>query len=238
MAENVTLARSTGSWSGSDDDGFNDAFYILSVRWRASCRSCSCSGGRRTRRNGRDIEGHGDGPMTTPPGAGRSSPPHPASSPEGVQPDTTAEIARERGSRGTLYHHFGSKDGFSYPVRRNDGGVPRRDRGASRAGNADARPSRPSPGSISTTSPCARSSTSSAARLPGPPDVEHFARRPTAGKLDRITELSPGSSRGKADGTLISPSPSAKRRRCCADVLRHHRLKMLDLIQPFPRLAG
>ena len=163
---------------------------------------------------------------------------------KGYSQATTAEIAREAGvAEGTLYHHFGSKDGiflnlFDETMEGYLDGIERiLARGAS-----------------------GRETLSAFARFhfhyvslrreqylillrdfPVHLTVEHFASgSPQREKLDRITKLFARIlARGKADGTLRLPFPA----RDTAQMLRGSfygttRLKMLDLIQvPFPRLA-
>jgi AcrR family transcriptional regulator len=157
---------------------------------------------------------------------------------------TTAEIAREAGvAEGTLYHHFGSKDGifltlFDETMEGYLAGIE----------------------AILVRRTAGRETLSAFARFhfgyvslrkeqflillrdfPIHLTVEHFAlRSPQREKLDRITELfSRILARGKADGTLHLPFPVRE----TAEMLRGSfygttRLKMLDLIQvPFPRLA-
>jgi AcrR family transcriptional regulator len=162
----------------------------------------------------------------------------------GYSQTTTAEIAREAGvAEGTLYHHFGSKDGifltlFDETMEGYLAGI-------------EALLARETTG---------RETLSAFVRFhfdyvslrkeqylillrdfPAHLTVEHFASRsPQREKLDRITELfSRILARGKADGTLHLPFPVRE----TAEMLRGSfygttRLKMLDLIQvPLPRLA-
>jgi len=162
----------------------------------------------------------------------------------GYSQTTTAEIAREAGvAEGTLYHHFGSKDGifltlFDETMEGYLAGI-------------EALLARGTTG---------RETLSAFARfhfdyvslrkeqylillrdLPVHLSVEHFGRRsPQREKLDRITNLfSRILARGKADGTLHLPFPVRE----TAEMLRGSfygatRLKMLGLIQaPFPRIA-
>ncbi|GAB4240025.1 MAG: TetR/AcrR family transcriptional regulator [Deltaproteobacteria bacterium] len=157
---------------------------------------------------------------------------------------TTAEIAREAGvAEGTLYHHFGSKDGifltlFDETMKGYLAGV-------------EEILSRNAPG---------RDALSAFVRFhfeyvsrrkeqyllllrdfPVHLTVEHFAAgSPQRERLDRITDLfSRILARGKSDGSLHLPFPA----RDTAEMLRGSlygttRLKMLDLIQvPFRRLA-
>ena len=162
----------------------------------------------------------------------------------GYSQTTTAEIAREAGvAEGTLYHHFGSKDGifitlFDETMEGYLAGIE----------------------AILARGTTGRETLSAFARFhfdyvslrkeqylillrdfPVHLTIEHFASRsPQREKLDRITELfSRILARGKADGTLHLPFPVRE----TAEMLRGSfygttRLKMLDLIQaPFPRLA-
>jgi len=163
---------------------------------------------------------------------------------KGYANTTTAEIAREAGvAEGTLYHHFGSKDGIFLTLfdETMDGYL----------AGIEALLARESTG---------RETLSAFARFhfdyvsmrkeqhlillrdfPVHLTVEHFAKgSPQRGKLDRITQLfSRILARGKTDGTLQLPFPPLE----TAEMLRGSfygttRLKMLDLIQaPFPRLA-
>jgi AcrR family transcriptional regulator len=163
---------------------------------------------------------------------------------KGYSQTTTAEIAREaRVAEGTLYHHFGSKDGifltlFDETMEGYLAGI-------------EALLARGATG---------RETLSAFARFhfdyvslrkeqylillrdfPVHLTVEHLgSRSPQREKLDRITVLfSRILSRGKADGTLHLPFPVRE----TAQLLRGSfygttRLKMLDLIKaPFPRLA-
>ena len=162
----------------------------------------------------------------------------------GYSQTTTAEIAREAGvAEGTLYHHFGSKDGifltlFDETMEGYLAGIE----------------------AILARGATGRETFSAFARFhfdyvslrreqhlillrdfPVHLTVEHFASRsPRREKLDRITELFARIlARGKADGTLHLPSPVRE----TAEMLRGSfygttRLKMLDLIRTsFPRLA-
>ncbi|HWS14768.1 MAG TPA: TetR/AcrR family transcriptional regulator [Candidatus Methylomirabilis sp.] len=157
---------------------------------------------------------------------------------------TTSEIAREAGvAEGTLYHHFGSKDGifltlFDETMNGYLAGI-------------EAFLTRETTGR-ETLSAFARFHFDYVSRrkeqylillrdFPVHLTVEHFAEgSPQREKLDRITELfSRILARGKADGTLHLPFPVRE----TAEMLRGSfygttRLKMLDLIHtPFPRLA-
>jgi len=162
----------------------------------------------------------------------------------GYSQTTTAEIAREaKVAEGTLYHHFGSKDGifltlFDETMEGYLAGIE----------------------GILARGATGRESLSAFARFhfdyvslrkeqylillrdfPVHLTVEHFAGgSPQREKLDRITKLfSRILARGKADGTLHLPFPVRE----TAQMLRGSfygttRLLMLDLIQaPFPRLA-
>jgi AcrR family transcriptional regulator len=163
---------------------------------------------------------------------------------KGYSQTTTAEIAREAGvAEGTLYHHFGSKDGifitlFDETMEGYLAGIE-----ALLARRASGR---------ETLSILARFHFDYVSLrkeqylillrdFPVHLTVEHFAvGSPQREKLDRITKLfSRILARGKADGTLHLPFPVRE----TAQMLRGSyygttRLKMLDLIQaPFPRLA-
>ena len=162
----------------------------------------------------------------------------------GYSQTTTAEIAREAGvAEGTLYHHFGSKDGifitlFDETMEGYLAGIQ----------------------GILARGATGRETLSVFARFhfdyvslrketylillrdfPVHLTIEHFAGgSPQREKLDRITKLfSRILARGKADGTLHLPFPVRE----TAEMLRGSfygttRLKMLDLIQaPFSRLA-
>ena len=163
---------------------------------------------------------------------------------KGYSNTTTSEIAREAGvAEGTLYHHFGSKDGIFLTLfdETMEGYL---------AGIEE----------ILARGSTGRETLSAFARFhfdyvslrkeqhlillrdfPFHLTVEHFAGgSPQREKLDRITELfSRILARGKADGTLHLSFPVRE----TAEMLRgsfygNTRLKMLDLIQaPFPRLA-
>ena len=163
---------------------------------------------------------------------------------KGYSQTTTAEIARDaKVAEGTLYHHFGSKDGifltlFDETMEGYLAGIE----------------------GILARGATGRDTLSALARFhfeyvslrkqqylillrdfPVHMSIEHFGgRSPQREKLDRITELfSRILARGKTDGTLHLPFPV----RDTAQMLRGSfygttRLKMLDLIQaPFPRLA-
>ncbi|MGB7629664.1 MAG: TetR/AcrR family transcriptional regulator [Candidatus Deferrimicrobium sp.] len=163
---------------------------------------------------------------------------------KGYSQTTTAEIAREaKVAEGTLYHHFGNKDGifltlFDETMEGYLAGI-------------EALLARGTTG---------RETLSAFVRFhfgyvslrkeqylillrdfPLHLSVEHFGdRSPQREKLDRITKLfSRILARGKADGTLHLPFPARE----TAEMLRGSfygatRLKMLDLIRaPLPRLA-
>jgi len=163
---------------------------------------------------------------------------------KGYSHTTTAEIAREAGvAEGTLYHHFGSKDGifltlFDETMEGYLAGIE-----AIIALGTTGR---------ETLSAFARFHFDYVSRLkeqhlillrdfPVHLTVAHFAvGSPQREKLDRITELfSRILARGKADGTLHLPFPARE----TAEMLRgsfygNTRLKMLGLIRtPLPRLA-
>ena len=163
---------------------------------------------------------------------------------KGYSNATTSEIAREAGvAEGTLYHHFGSKDGIFLTLfdETMDGYL---------AGIGELL-SRETTGG-ETLSALARFHFHYVSRhqeqylillrdFPVHLTVEHFAKgSPQRAKLDRITELfSRVLARGKADGTLHLPFPV----RDTAEMLRGAfygttRLKMTGLLRvPFPRLA-
>jgi len=163
---------------------------------------------------------------------------------KGYSHTTTAEIAREAGvAEGTLYHHFGSKDGIFLTLFDET-------MGGYLAGIE----------SILARGTAGRETLSAFARFhfdyvslrkeqylillrdfPIHLTLEHFASgSPQREKLDRITELFQRIlARGKSDGSLHLPFPV----RATAEMLRGSfygatRLRMLDLIQvPIPRLA-
>jgi AcrR family transcriptional regulator len=163
---------------------------------------------------------------------------------KGYSQTTTAEIAREAGvAEGTLYHHFGSKDGifltlFDETMKGYLAGIK----------------------ALLARKTTGRETLSAFARFhfdyvslhkeehlillrdfPVHLTLEHFAKgSPQRRNLDRITRLfSRILARGKADGTLHLPFPPRE----TAEMLRGSfygstRLKMLGLIRtPFPRLA-
>jgi TetR/AcrR family transcriptional regulator, fatty acid metabolism regulator protein len=157
---------------------------------------------------------------------------------------TTSEIAREAGvAEGTLYHHFGSKDGifltlFDETMEGFLAGIEEildGDRTGREALSALVR------FHFRYVSHNRERYLILLRDFPPHLTVEHFASRsPQREKLDRITELfSRILARGKADGTLHLPFPVRE----TAEMLRGSfygttRLKMLDLIRaPFPRLA-
>jgi TetR/AcrR family transcriptional regulator, fatty acid metabolism regulator protein len=163
---------------------------------------------------------------------------------KGYSQTTTAEIAREAGvAEGTLYHHFGSKDGifltlFDETMEGFLSGIEE-----ILAGGRTGRES---------LSALVRFHFGYVSRhgeqflillrdFPIHMTVEHLAAgSPQRVRIDRITELfSRVLARGKSDGTLHLPFPVRE----TAEMLRGTfygttRLKMLDLIQaPLPRLA-
>ena len=163
---------------------------------------------------------------------------------KGYSQTTTAEIAREAGvAEGTLYHHFGSKDGiFLTLFDETVGGY---------LAGIEALLARGTTGR-ETLSAFARFHFDHVSRrkeqylillrdFPIHLTLEHFASgSPQREKLDRITELFQRIlARGKSDGSLHLPFPV----RATAEMLRGSfygatRLRMLDLIQvPIPRLA-
>jgi len=162
----------------------------------------------------------------------------------GYSQTTTAEIAREAGvAEGTLYHHFGSKDGvfltlFDETMEGYLAGIEALlARGATGRGTLSALVRF----HFDYVSLRKEQYLILLRDFPVHLTVEHFASRsPQREKLDRITELfSRILARGKADGTLHLHSPVRE----TAEMLRGSfygttRLKMLALIQaPFPRLA-
>jgi AcrR family transcriptional regulator len=163
---------------------------------------------------------------------------------KGYSQTTTAEIAREAGvAEGTLYHHFGSKDGifltlFDETMEGFLSGIEE-----ILAGGRTGRES---------LSALVRFHFGYVSRhgeqflillrdFPIHMTVEHLAAgSPQRVRINRITELfSRVLARGKSDGTLHLPFPVRE----TAEMLRGTfygttRLKMLDLIQaPLPRLA-
>lgn len=163
---------------------------------------------------------------------------------KGYSQATTAEIAREAGvAEGTLYHHFGSKDGifltlFDETMEGFLSGIEE-----ILAGGRTGREA---------LSALVRFHFRYVSRhreqflillrdFPVHLTVEHLAAgSPQRVRIDRITELfSRVLARGKSDGTLHLPFPVRE----TAEMLRGSfygttRLKMLDLIQaPLPRLA-
>ena len=163
---------------------------------------------------------------------------------KGYSNATTSEIAREAGvAEGTLYHHFGSKDGIFLTLfdETIDGFL----------AGVEGLLARETTGR-ETLAALARFLFDYVSRhqeqylillrdFPVHLTVEQFSKgSPQREKLDRITELfSRVLSRGKADGTLELPFPVRE----TAEMIRGTfygttRLKMLGLIQtPFPRLG-
>jgi TetR/AcrR family transcriptional regulator, fatty acid metabolism regulator protein len=163
---------------------------------------------------------------------------------KGYSNATTSEIAREAGvAEGTLYHHFGSKDGIFLTLfdETIDGFL----------SGIEGLLAREATGR-ETLAALARFLFDYVSRhqeqylillrdFPVHLTVEKFSKRsPQREKLDRVTDLfSQVLARGKADGTLELPFPVRE----TAEMLRGTfygttRLKMLGLIQaPFPRLG-
>jgi AcrR family transcriptional regulator len=163
---------------------------------------------------------------------------------KGYSNATTSEIAREAGvAEGTLYHHFGSKDGIFLTLFDDtiDGFLAGIEGLLARATTGR-----------ETLAALARFLFDYVSRhqeqylillrdFPVHLTVEQFAKgSPQREKLDRVTELfSRVLARGKADGTLELPFPVRE----TAEMLRGTfygttRLKMLGLIHaPFPRLG-
>ena len=163
---------------------------------------------------------------------------------KGYSQATTAEIAREAGvAEGTLYHHFGSKDGifltlFDETMEGFLSGIEEILAGDRTGREALSALVRFHFGYVS------RHREQFLILLRDFPvhlTVEHLAAgSPQRVRIDRITELfSRVLARGKSDGTLHLPFPVRE----TAEMLRGSfygttRLKMLDLIQaPLPRLA-
>ena len=163
---------------------------------------------------------------------------------KGYSQATTAEIAREAGvAEGTLYHHFGSKDGifltlFDETMEGFLSGIEEILTGGRTGREALSALVRFHFGYVS------RHKEQFLILLRDFPvhlTVEHLAAgSPQRVRIDRITELfSRVLARGTSDGTLHLPFPV----RDTAEMLRGSfygttRLKMLDLIQaPLPRLA-
>lgn len=163
---------------------------------------------------------------------------------KGYEQSTTAEIAREAGvAEGTLYHHFGSKDGifltlFDDTMEGFLAGIEEILAGDRTGREAFSALVRFHFGYVT------RHREQYLFLLRDFPD--HLAYRrfspgsPQRARLDRITELFTRIlARGKADGTLHLPFPVRE----TAEMLRGSfygvtRLKVLDLIQtPFPQLA-
>jgi AcrR family transcriptional regulator len=163
---------------------------------------------------------------------------------KGYSQTTTAEIAREAGvAEGTLYHHFGSKDGifltlFDETMEGFLSGIEEILAGGRTGRESLSALVRFHFGYVS------RHGEQFLILLRDFPihlTVEHLAAgSPQRVRIDRITELfSRVLARGKSDGTLHLPFPVRE----TAEMLRGTfygttRLKMLDLIQvPLPRLA-
>jgi AcrR family transcriptional regulator len=163
---------------------------------------------------------------------------------KGYSQATTAEIAREAGvAEGTLYHHFGSKDGifltlFDETMEGFLSGIEEILAGGRTGREALSALVRFHFGYVS------RHKEQFLILLRDFPvhlTVEHLAAgSPQRVRIDRITELfSRVLARGKSDGTLHLPFPVRE----TAEMLRGSfygttRLKMLELIQaPLPRLA-
>jgi len=163
---------------------------------------------------------------------------------KGYSPTTTAEIAREAGvAEGTLYHHFGSKDGifltlFDETMEGFLSGIEEILDGERTGREALSALVRFHFGYVS------RHREQYLILLRDFPvhlTYEHLAAgSPQRVLVDRITELfARVLARGKSDGTLHLPFPVRE----TAEMLRGSfygttRLKMLDLIQaPFPRLS-
>jgi AcrR family transcriptional regulator len=163
---------------------------------------------------------------------------------KGYSQTTTAEIAREAGvAEGTLYHHFGSKDGifltlFEETMEGFLSGIEEILAGGQTGRESLSALVRFHFGYVS------RHGEQFLILLRDFPihlTVEHLvAGSPQRVRIDRITELfSRVLARGKSDGTLHLPFPVRE----TAEMLRGTfygttRLKMLDLIQaPLPRLA-
>jgi TetR/AcrR family transcriptional regulator, fatty acid metabolism regulator protein len=163
---------------------------------------------------------------------------------KGYSQTTTAEIAREAGvAEGTLYHHFGSKDGifltlFDETMEGFLSGIEEILAGGQTGRESLSALVRFHFGYVS------RHGEQFLILLRDFPihlTVEHLAAgSPQRVRIDRITELfSRVLARGKSDGTLHLPFPVRE----TAEMLRGTfygttRLKMLDLIQaPLPRLA-
>jgi AcrR family transcriptional regulator len=163
---------------------------------------------------------------------------------KGYSQTTTAEIAREAGvAEGTLYHHFGSKDGifltlFEETMEGFLSGIEEILAGGQTGRESLSALVRFHFGYVS------RHGEQFLILLRDFPihlTIEHLAAgSPQRVRIDRITELfSRVLARGKSDGTLHLPFPVRE----TAEMLRGTfygttRLKMLDLIQaPLPRLA-
>lgn len=163
---------------------------------------------------------------------------------KGYSQTTTAQLAREAGvAEGTLYHHFGSKDGifltlFDETMEGYLAGIEALLARGTTGGETLSALVRFHFGYVSLRK---EQYLILLRDFPVHLSVElSGSRSPQRGKLDRITELfSRILSRGKADGTLRLPFSVRE----TAEMLRGSfygatRLKMLDLIQvPLPRLA-
>jgi AcrR family transcriptional regulator len=163
---------------------------------------------------------------------------------KGYSQTTTAEIAREAEvAEGTLYHHFGSKDGIFLTLfdETMDGYLAGIEEILAGGGTGREALSALVGFHFRYVSLHRERYLILLRDFPVHLTVEHFASgSPQRRKLDRITELfSRLLARGKADGTLHLSFPVRE----TAQILRGSfygttRLKMLDLIQtPFPRLA-
>ncbi|MEK7366235.1 MAG: TetR/AcrR family transcriptional regulator, partial [Candidatus Deferrimicrobiota bacterium] len=161
----------------------------------------------------------------------------------GYSQTTTAEIAREAGvAEGTLYHHFGSKDGIFLTLfdETMEGYLAGIEALLARGATGRETLSAFAWFHFGYVSLRKEQYLILLRDFPVHLTVELAGRSPQREKLDRITGLfSRILARGKADGTLHLPSPVRE----TAEMLRGSfygttRLKMLDLIQaPFPRLA-
>jgi AcrR family transcriptional regulator len=163
---------------------------------------------------------------------------------KGYSQTTTAEIAREAGvAEGTLYHHFGSKDGifltlFDETMEGFLSGIEEILAGGRTGRESLSALVRFHFGYVSSHG---EQFLILLRDFPIHLTVEHLAAgSPQRVRIDRITELfSRVLARGKSDGTLHLPFPVRE----TAEMLRGTfygttRLKMLDLIQvPLPRLA-
>jgi len=163
---------------------------------------------------------------------------------KGYSNATTSEIAREAGvAEGTLYHHFGSKDGIFLTLfdETMDGFLAGIEELLSRETTGREMLSALARFHFDYVSRHQEQYLILLRDFPVHRMVEHFGKgSPQREKLDRITELfSRVLARGKVDGTLDIPFPV----RDTAEMLRGSlygttRLKMTGLIQaPFHRLA-